>query len=70
VDYNLTTKGLGVGVQNIEIQNHLLSKWLFKLINKVGLSPTIIRKKYLASQRIEKAQKKLGCFTILGRLDE
>jgi hypothetical protein len=34
---------MGLGIQNLEIQNHhLLSKWLFKLINEEGLWQTIL----------------------------
>jgi hypothetical protein len=48
----------GLGIQNIEIQNHCLhSKWLFKLINEDRLWQTIIRNKYLTNQTIGKAQK-------------
>jgi hypothetical protein len=51
----------GLGVQNIELQNQcLLSKWLFKLLNKDGLWQTILRKKYLANQTLGKAQKRPG----------
>jgi hypothetical protein len=38
----------GLGIQNLEIQKQcLLSKWLFKLINKDGLCQTMLRNKYL-----------------------
>jgi hypothetical protein len=38
----------GLDIQNIEIQNQcLLSKWLFRLINKEGLWQMILRNKYL-----------------------
>lgn len=51
----------GLDVQNIELQNQcLLSKWLFKLLNKDGLWKTILRKKYLANQTLGKAQKRPG----------
>jgi hypothetical protein len=51
----------GLGVLNIEVQNKcLLSKWLFKLINKDGLWQKILRKNYLSNQTIGKAQKKPG----------
>jgi hypothetical protein len=52
---------VGLGIQNIEIQNRcLLSKRLFKLINVDALCQTIIRNKYLTNQTIGKVQKKPG----------
>jgi hypothetical protein len=51
----------GLGIQNLEIQNQcLLSKWLFKLINKDRLWQTIIHNKYLAEQTIGKVDRKPG----------
>jgi hypothetical protein len=45
----------GLGVLNIEVQNKcLLSKLLFKLVNKEGLWQQILRKKYLTNQTIGK----------------
>jgi hypothetical protein len=38
----------------------LLSKWLFKLINKDGLWQTILRNKYLTRHTIGKVQRKPG----------
>jgi uncharacterized membrane protein (DUF2068 family) len=51
----------GLGIQNLEIQNEcLLRKWLFKLINEVGLWQTILWNKYLANQTIGKVDRLLG----------
>jgi hypothetical protein len=51
----------GLEIQNLEIQNQcLLSKWLFKLINKDRLWQAIIRNKYLAGQIIGKVDRKSG----------
>jgi hypothetical protein len=50
-----------LGIQNLEIQNEcLLRKWLFKLINEVGLWQTILWNKYLANQTIGKVGKLPG----------
>jgi hypothetical protein len=51
----------GLGIQNIDVQNWcLLSKWLFKLINKEGLWQTILKRKYMKAQTIAHVPKKPG----------
>jgi hypothetical protein len=56
----------GLGIQNLEIQNEcLLRKWLFKLINEVGLWQTILWNKYLANQTIGKVDRLLGGLSFL-----
>jgi hypothetical protein len=38
----------GLGIQNIDMQNKcLLSMWLFKLINEVGMWQNLLQKKHL-----------------------
>jgi hypothetical protein len=55
-----------LGIQNLEIQNEcLLRKWLFKLINEVGLWQTILWNKYLANQTIGKVDRLLGGLSFL-----
>jgi hypothetical protein len=54
----------GLGIQNLEIQNqHLLGKWLFKLINEEGLCETILHNKYLTRQTIGEVERDQGTLT-------
>jgi hypothetical protein len=36
----------GLGIMNLEIQFFLLSKWLYKLVNKDGVRQDLLSKKY------------------------
>jgi hypothetical protein len=43
----------GLGIKNIDIQNRcLLSKWLFKIINKDGVWKNFWRRKYVRNNTI------------------
>jgi hypothetical protein len=49
----------GLGIQNLEIQNKcLLSKWLFKLLNKDGLWQELLRNKYIKNRTLGSCEKK------------
>jgi len=53
--------GGGLGIKNLDIQNMcLLSKWIFKLINKEGIWQNLLRNKYLKNQTIAQVEKKAG----------
>jgi hypothetical protein len=61
----------GLGILNIDAQNRcLLSKWLFKLINKDGLWQNMLRPKYLRTQTIVQVQRKPGDSSDLMRVKE
>jgi hypothetical protein len=51
----------GLGIQNIDIQNHcLLSRWLFKLINEEGVWQNLLRRKYVRDNTIAQVHRKQG----------
>jgi hypothetical protein len=53
--------GRGLGIQNIDIQNHcLLNKWLFKIINEDGLWQQVLKKKYVKDSTIGQVHQKQG----------
>jgi hypothetical protein len=51
----------GLGILDLDLQNKcLLSKWLFRLINEVGVWQTILRNKYLKNRTITQVQHQPG----------
>ena len=51
----------GIGIANLAIKNRcLLSKWLFKLLNKDGIWQQLLRNKYLGSKSFTQVQYKPG----------
>ena len=51
----------GLGILNLDIQNKcLLSKWLFKLLNKDGVWQTLLRRKYLSARTLTQVKHRPG----------
>ena len=57
--YLSTQRSRWFGVHNLEIQNKcLLSKWLYKLINKNGVWQDLLKRKYLYNKSITQVDRK------------
>jgi hypothetical protein len=51
----------GLGILDLDVQNIcLLSKWLYKLLNKNGVWQSIIKKKYLRNKTLSQVNKRKG----------
>jgi hypothetical protein len=65
-----TKRPRGMEIMNIDIQNQcMLSKWLYKLINKNGICQELLRMKYMSKKSRTGSAKTQG-LSILGQTNE